>query len=334
MSIPPRRFLGYEESRTRPNIVVDGSPNEATVLSLTHWPHQPQPPGASVDTSTELVFAHLDRPVEHEPAEVVTNNHFDQDGAAGLLALIDPVAALEHRDLLIDLAAAGDFGTYRHRDAARASMILHAFGDRARSPIADRFTGDLGRDTALLYEAVLPDLLGLLTDPGRHRDLWAAEDEVLSASEEAVAAGRIVITEDPALDLAVVRVDEAEPVRSGHRFGHLSAGPVHPMAIHNATTCTRILIVHGTRFHYTDRYETWVQVHTHTPPLRTDLRPLATALTESETGGATWSAEPPSALAPRLTNDQGSSLTAEAVVAAVRHHLETAPTAWDPFASG
>ena len=37
------RFVPYEQSRHEPNIVVDGSPNEATVLTLTHWPGIAQP---------------------------------------------------------------------------------------------------------------------------------------------------------------------------------------------------------------------------------------------------------------------------------------------------
>ncbi|MCP4083692.1 MAG: hypothetical protein GY745_01335 [Actinomycetia bacterium] len=46
----PRPFLGYEESRNTPNIVVDGSPNEATVLTLTHGPGQWQPEGTQVES--------------------------------------------------------------------------------------------------------------------------------------------------------------------------------------------------------------------------------------------------------------------------------------------
>ena len=43
------RFVPYEQSRHEPNIVVDGSPNEATVLTLTHWPGIAQPPGLVAD---------------------------------------------------------------------------------------------------------------------------------------------------------------------------------------------------------------------------------------------------------------------------------------------
>ncbi len=318
--------MGYEDCRSIANIVIDGSPNEATVLTLTHWPGQIQPPGTSVDTSTEMAFAHLDAPVAHEPAEVVTNNHFDQDGAAGLFALLDPEAALQHRELLVDLADAGDFGRYHHRNAARVSMILNAFSDPGRSPAADQLVGDMTTDTARLYEIVLPQLLDLLHDPSPHRDLWAEEDEALSASEAAIESGRVTITEDRGLDLAVVAIDDTEPVRSGHRFGHLQLGPIHPMAVHNATDRTRLLMAHRGRFLYVDRYETWVQVHTLEPPLRVDLRPLAEALGRAEPGDAAWRATAPSVLTPHLDHDGESGLDGD--------HLRASPPAWDPYDQG
>ena len=332
MSFVSRRFSGYEESRSVPNIVIDGSPNEATVLTLTHWPGIGQPEGTTVDTSAEMAFGYLDEPVEHEPAAVVTNNHFDQDGAVGLLALIEPDDSLGCRELLIDLATAGDFGTYQHRNAARASMIISAFTDPSRSPVADRLTGDPAADTAELYRVVLSQLIELVTDPLPHRDLWAAEDEALSASEAALAEGRVVIDEDTDLDLAVVTVDGAEPERRGHRFTHVQLGPLHPMAVHNATERSRLLLIHGPRFLYIDRYETWVQLRSRTPALRVDLRPLAASLTASEAGPTIWTADAPSALAPTLTHDGDSGLGPDAVVTAVRRHLKTAPTAWDPYA--
>ena len=36
------------------------------------------------DTSTANVFNYLDRPDLHVPAEVVSNNHFDEDGLVGI----------------------------------------------------------------------------------------------------------------------------------------------------------------------------------------------------------------------------------------------------------
>lgn len=331
MSKPLHRYLGYDRSLTIPNIVVDGSPNDATVLTLSHWPGIAQPPGTDVDTSAEMAFDYLDGPTEHEPAKAVTNNHFDQDGAVGILALIDPDEALAHREVLVDLARAGDFGTYRYRNAARASMILNAFADPERSPVSDHLSGDVGTDTEVIYTAVLPALLGMIADPAPYRELWVAEDDALSASEEALADGQVGITEYPELDLAVVEIEGDQPERFGHRFGHMQVGPIHQMAVHNATASSRILMMHGRRYRYIDRYETWVQVHTSTPPQRVDLRPLARALTATESGPIIWTAGAPSSLTPTLDHDADSTLDAGTILMTVRRHLEESPPAWNPY---
>jgi hypothetical protein len=48
---------------------------------------------------------------------VVSNNHFDQDGLVSAFTLVDRDAALARRGPLIDLARAGDFGTFDSRDS-------------------------------------------------------------------------------------------------------------------------------------------------------------------------------------------------------------------------
>ena len=165
----PFRFGGYASSAAEPNVVVDGSPNESTVLTLTHWPGYPQPPGYHFDLSAEMAFHYLDDPIDHPPAEVATNNHFDQDGLVGLHALIEPELARQHRSLLIDVAAAGDFGTYRDRRAARASMAIATYADAERSPLADRLGDDevheLGDRRVLVAHARGVDSRGV-----QHRD--------------------------------------------------------------------------------------------------------------------------------------------------------------------
>ena len=50
------RYLGYNASRTVANVVVDGSPNEGTVLTLTHWPGITQPAGLAADLSAQMAF--------------------------------------------------------------------------------------------------------------------------------------------------------------------------------------------------------------------------------------------------------------------------------------
>lgn len=324
-------YCEYEASRSRANVVVDGSPNAGTVLTLTHWPGMAQPPGSGADLSAQMAFRYV-RSGADPGAEVVTNNHFDQDGLASMLAFVEPDRALAHEELLIDLAAAGDFGTYRFREAARASMVVSTYSDAERSPIAAELTGPYEQQCAVLYETMLPLAIDLVLDPAPYRDLWADEDAALSASEAALASGAISIEERPDLDLAIVRIADGEPLRTGHRFAGNEHTGAHPMAIHNATTCLRLLEVHGRRYTYTDRYETWVQYRSRRPLPRVDLRPLAAELTANERATTTWSASGPSALTPELTCSDESTIAEHLVLELLIEHLETSTSAWDPYA--
>jgi len=301
-SLPRFRFEEYPASRASPNVVVDGSANTATVLTLSHWPGAPTPAELQRDLSAEIAFAYLEDPTQWVDAQFVTNNHYDQDGLVSVFALVEPHAALQHRELLIDVAAAGDFGTYRDRRAARASMVIAAWGD-----------AELG------YAHTLPLLLPLALDPEPYRHLWETEDAHLSDSESAVADGTITIDELSDIDLAVVTVPEREPARSGHRFTHQRFEGVHPMALHNATDRFRMLVLHGHRFRFVDRYETWVQYQTRPTLPRVDMRPLAARL--SELDEVAWRAGAPGDLTPELEHEGESALPGRKLTEMVVEHL-------------
>jgi hypothetical protein len=311
----PLRYLPYDETTDVPNVVVDGSPNRSTVLTLTHWPGIPSPPDVEADLSAQMAFRYLDRGGDlHGDAEVVTNNHFDQDGLVGIFALVDPETALANRDLLTDVAAAGDFGTYRHRTAARIAMALVQLRANER------------------YVAGIELLPQMVADIERFRDLWGDEDDALTATEQALDQGLIRIDEEPELDLAVVSVDDAAPDPGGHRFAHVEVAGPHPMAINNATGCFRVVVVRGRRYEVTFRYETWVQYRSRRPLPRVDLAPLAAEL-QADDPGAGWTATGPGDLTPtlRLAAGRESALSADDFLARLRHHLRTAAPAWDPY---
>ena len=333
MSPTALRYESYEQTADRPNVVVDGSPNAGTVVTLTHWPGYPCPPGMEADLSAQMAFRYLDRGADlHGAADVVTNNHFDQDGLVAVFALSRPEEALARRDFLEDLAAAGDFGTYRSRDAARLSMAIHAYADPDRSPL-DGLPED---SDEVLYRELLERLPELADHPEKARALWEDEDRQLDESEAALASGAVAITEQPDVDLAVVTFTDPEPHWSGHRFSHQHFEDIHPMAVNNATDRFALLVVRGRRYRFTHRYETWVQYRSRRPKARVDLAPLAEELTAAEPGSAQWFAEPPGALAPVLGLADGdeSGLEPDDVVARVTRHLSTAPAAWDPYAVG
>jgi hypothetical protein len=324
-------FRPYGELHDEPNVIVDGSPTPATTLTLSHWPGIAAPPSELwADLSAEMAFRYLVHPsVLHGEARAVSVNHFDQDGLVGLFALVDPDAALARQDRLEDVAAAGDFATFRHRDAARVSMVISAFSDAERSPFA-RLPDDYGERTAQLCTEVLGRLPELVDDVGRYRHLWADEDAQLAESEAALAAGVARVEEHPDVDLAVVTLGGTQRW-SGHRFAGRRYEGMHPMAIHGATTATRILLLGEGLFRLTQRYETWVQLRSRPVLPRVDLTPLAERLSAADT--VEWRADVVAELTPELqaVDPAGSSLDPGIVTASVIEYLRVAPPAFDPF---
>jgi hypothetical protein len=336
-------YVPYHLLEGRPNVIVDGSATEGTVLTLSHWPSSPCPPGLEEDLSAEMAFSYLARLDLHGEATAVSNNHFDQDGLVSLFALIRPEHALPRRRILVDLARAGDFGTYSDRDAARASMVVSAFADPERSPLGSS-SDDYLQWTSHLYQ----ELLGRVTDICEHvrdyRDIWAEEDATLDASEEALASGRVRIEEDPELDLAVVHVPTYSPRAGGHLFAGDWRMGLHPMAINNATDRFTLLVVTGSRYELIYRYESWVQYRSARPRARVDLGPLVAELNSVETSPGNWMASKVSALTPKVyfrgdaessanagSSEAESGIAPERFVEMTKSHLATSAPAWDPY---
>ena len=329
----PLHFVPYDELGETPNVVVDGAAAPSTRLTLSHWPGSPTPESVRADLSAEIAFLALDHADWFAGIDVVSNNHFDQDGLASAYALVAPTDALARRALTIDVARAGDFGTFASRDAARIAFAIAAYEDPALSPLdASVLALPYGALTGVLYRELLPHFTEMLDDPERLRPLWEREDAHLDASIAAIAGGTVRITEVPAVDLAVVTVPEHWAEQITHRFTQQWSEAVHPMAVNNATERLRILLVHDGRYRLELRYESWV-IHPSRAVLpRPDLRPLAVVLSGLEPAGARWEADPPSGLTPQLRVGPGaaSDLPPETVQRQIERYLATAPPAWDP----
>jgi hypothetical protein len=326
-------YVAYEELAATPNVIVDGAAGPATVLALSHWPKSGSPEWAKADLLAEMAFRYLDRPERHVTAAAVSNNHFDQDGLVSVFALCEPEAAMARRDHLIDLAAAGDFGTYRFRDAARAAMTIAAYDDDEQSPLAEEFAGLSYPDrSALLYEALLPRVPELIDHVDHFRDLWAEEDEVLTVSEKAIAGGQVTIDERPDLDLAVVDLPPDAAATRLHRFTVAINARVHPFAVANATGALRLVYRCGRCYEVQYRYESWVQLQTRRPAPRVDLTPLARHLDELE-GAPRWTFDGASQLTPslHLVDAGDSTIEPDEFVRLVTAALRAGPAAWDPY---
>ena len=138
----PLRFVPYPDLRATPNVVVDGAAAPSTRLTLSHWPGSPTPPEVRDDLSAQIAFHALERPGWFDGIDVVSNNHFDQDGLASIYTLVDPPAALARRAQVVDVARAGDFGTFANRSAARIAIAIAGYEDPEISPLGTSYATD------------------------------------------------------------------------------------------------------------------------------------------------------------------------------------------------
>ncbi len=313
------------------HVVVDGGPIASTVLTLSHWPGSPTPADLLDDLSAQIAFRALRRPGLFEGVEVVTNNHFDQDGLASVFALVDPETAVRHEAQLVDLARAGDFGTFDDRSSIRLAFALAAWDDDERSPLDPALlAGSYADRCGRLYTELLPRLPGLLSDVDGLRPWWESEDAHLDESLRAIDGGVVSITEWPELDLAVVTVPDGWAERTTTRFTVGRHDAVHPAAIASRTERMRVAIVQSERHRLECRYETWVMYRSRRLMQRPDLRAVAERLRAADPD-AGWTADPPSALTPRLSSAAASTLAPDAWLAHVTASLAAAPPVWDPM---
>lgn len=328
------RFVPYHQIDGAPNIIVDGAAAPGTVITLSHWPKSGTPATFRRDTSAEIVYAYLDSPALHVKAEMASNNHFDEDGLVGLLALTQPSLGMKYRDLLIDAATAGDFGVYKSREAARIAFTIAAYADPATSPLAkDLFHLPYLDMAGRLYEALLEIFPSFLTKLNDFKSLWEMEDAKLTASEELIENGDITIEERPELDLALINIPAGLPLMTVHRFTQVRLTECHPLAINTRTRCCRLLSAMGQHIEFGYRYETWVQFSSRRPPARVDLHGLAGELNEEETSEGRWTFDGVDKITPRL-HLEGSAITSipfATILKNLERHLSTDPPAWNPY---
>lgn len=250
-------------------VVVDGK--AAQGLHLSHWGGNRTPREFYADTSTEMVLKFLVAPHREEylrGAARATNNHFDEDGLAGLWALLHPEEALARRQRLVAFATCGDFGVYTSDDAFRSVATVSAMHEPGRSPFARSIATarDYLHATEINYREMLPRFQAILDEPERFERYWRDDWDAFMASVERFAKGQATVEEDPALSLSIVRTNEK----------------LDATALNTYAAGDRVLeIVDGGPIHFHYKYYSWVEV-TRQPPPRVDLAPLCAELNERE----------------------------------------------------
>jgi hypothetical protein len=328
------QFVPYTDLDGRPNVVVDGATTNGTLLTLSHWPGTDVPESLRADLSAEIAIRYLEQPDHHVPAGAVSNSHFDEDGLLGVYALVDPQGALAHKELLVDVARAGDFGWSHTSRAAKIAFAISTLVDTNLSPLDPAvFEGEYPTMAARLYRELLPMVPELLQRPEQFHDLWADEYEHLTTSDRLLDDDEADIVEYPELDLAIVTTPPELRDRVVHRFTQRRHAGLHPMAVHNRTEMTRVAYVSEGHFEVQLRYETWVQLVSRHPMQRPELAPLAARLNELDAAEADWRFDGAGDITPRLARygSGESALAAKQFVDELLAFLPTAAPAWDPW---
>ncbi len=333
---PPCRYMPWPETGFSPNIMIDGAAKNNTVLTLSHWPKSGTPENLKRDTSTEIVFEYLMQPGQHLDVGIVTGDHFDEDATLGIFTLLEPEFALAHRDLIVGAAHCGDFATYEDRQAARIAFTIAALANPANSPLdAEIFEQDYDDMCGDLFREVLPRLRPIIEHTDAYHELWGLEDRFLARSEKALADGTLSIEEHDNVNLAVVSVSDDLRTGTTRDLTLRCNLPYHPMAVHNATRCNRVLSIHKNRYTFSYRYESWVQYMSAPPPQRVDLHPLAKTLSGYEPDGAEWVFDGVEAIFPTMTLkgplDGQSTIPNHDFVQHLREYLASNEGAWDPY---
>jgi hypothetical protein len=285
-------YVPYHLLGDKPNIIVDGSGNENTRLTLSHWPGNDTPSQFKADLSAEIVFNFLDRGEIPADVNAVSNNHFDEDGLVSMYSLINPDDAQEMRDFLIEVARAGDFGKCDDRDAARVSFVINAWTDPERSPLnRTMFSGTHSQLDATLYEELLVRLPNIIYRLGSFEEFWKADDAFMDLTEDAIDKGLIEIEEDEEHDLAIITIPDGGIHGQGRPPSHSKSWistVCHPMVIHNRINSHRVLVIQQRRYQFYYRYESWVDYRSKPILPRVDLDYLCMRLNELERGSNHW----------------------------------------------
>ena len=203
------RFEFYTEALENvPKLSVDGTVDNS--IHFSHWEGNSTPTEVKADTSTEIALnlvASPNRVALTQGIELVTNNHFDTDGALSCWTVLTGERALDYRDLLISAAEAGDFSEFTSDDGVRVSIAIQG-SDQASpnnddgSPLARLLAGEEVYDDGYAYELVLPKVEHLLTNIDEYESLWRDGWESVVTAIESFEKGKSSVVEHS--DISIV----------------------------------------------------------------------------------------------------------------------------------
>lgn len=326
------RFEFYSDAiAAEPKLSVDGTVDNA--IHFSHWNGNKTPASVKADTSTEIalnVVAAANRDQLTQGIDLVTNNHFDTDGALSVWTMLNGERALQLRDKLIAAAEAGDFSEFSNVDAVRASIVIQGSDsptDKSGSPLARQLAGEEITDEARAYELVLPHVERVITDTNAFEELWRDSWMRIEAALDSFARGESRVEEDTRSRLSVVTL-------APEVFGAIGFEPYHHSApftaiSHHARGELFLIatpLKDGWAYRIDYPYYSWAETIVRPRIARRDFSALVNQLNELEqTTVARWqidSSELSSAI--KFRDDTGKMASSKLTPDVVAGHLRSA----------
>jgi hypothetical protein len=283
------RFEFYTDAlESVPKLSVDGTVDNS--IHFSHWEGNSTPTEVKADTSTEIALnlvASPNRAALTQGIELVTNNHFDTDGALSCWTVLTGERALAYHDLLISAAEAGDFSEYSSDDGVRVSIAIQG-SDQASpnnddgSPLARLLAGEEVDDDARAYDLVLPKIEHLLTHINEYEPLWREGWERVVAAVESFEQGKSKVVEHG--DISVITL--APELFDGTGFSPTRhSAPYTAISKFAKGSLFLIAIPSGSGWFYRIDYPyySWAETVVRPHILRRDLAPALHLLNSKET---------------------------------------------------
>ncbi|HEY9683841.1 MAG TPA: DUF6687 family protein [Oculatellaceae cyanobacterium] len=325
------QYCPYDLLAQRENVIFGGTPTTGTSLLVSPFDKRfnaQNDLNSSADTSVGIALHAIDRGLL-DSSLLVSSDSFSVDALAGIYFLVD-----QGQNISVDLLTAlSRMAIYEHgddRDVAHINFILNSWTHPVDSPLhAEMFKQSAAYLANVLYEELLQRLAKIVDKVDYLERYWTKEEEKLSLSEALLHEGVITLQTNEELDLAVFKIPPSELRQKGRLFEPYTSdntpwhNRVHRIALHNLSSCSRILLQSATkRFFYFRADSSILARREHLKP-RGDLSPIATKLNDMEGLANLWRStpidEPRSAL--WTEESQSSGLSDEEFIEALASFL-------------
>jgi hypothetical protein len=274
-----RSYIPFSELKHHKAIVVDSM--HANGFMLSHWKGVSAPSSISDDTSAAIVLNALRQNLPELDQPYVTANHFDIDGFIGVWALLNPELALNHEELLREMALIGDFRELdMSRPVAGEALKLVCWINAKEAELFYRpFEADEMEEKETVhctekFKYFLREFGRVLQDPDWERGSWEDEAASVLLGYRDIYKPETSLKRYPELGLIIIETPH----------------PLHYYALFSRTKGFDIVLTcyDSNRYELEYKYTTWVDITSRPTLPRVNMAPLADKLNQLEQSGHIW----------------------------------------------